>query len=266
MNSVLTINNIAPDVHFMSVEREAIILAGENAGRLKNGHMVRDVIGTIFNYNFEVMPKIENVKAYDDFYELITLPVNSYPISVPFGQGYLEFDALISNTSDELKTIKGIKKLWSKLEFAAIAIEPQRYFGENWCVGQGTDNGVFTIDSASFNVSVTRLERRSEVLETSHARRSKSGVISREIIGTIYNYSMDIEQKSGNIEEYDRLYYLLTSPVDSHSITIPYGQDSLTFKVYINKVSDKLTYLGNYRRWEGLKVEFMAMSPIKEAI
>lgn len=265
MNSVLTINNIVPEVHFTGVERQANILSGENAGRLKNGNMIRDVIGTIYNYAFDVMPKIDNVAAYDELYELITAPVNSYPVSVPFGQGYLDFNAYISSASDELQIIKGIKKLWSKLAFETIAIEPQRYYGENWTVGEGASNGVFTIDGTSFDVSVTKLQRNGEVLETEQTARSKSGVISREIIGTIYSYTMNIEQKSESIEEYDRLYYLLTSPVNSHSITVPYGQSTLTMQAYITKANDKLTYLGKYRRWEGLSVDFIAMAPTKEA-
>lgn len=266
MNSVLTINNIVPDVHFTGVERQATILSGENAGRLKNGNMIRDVIGTVYNYGFEVIPKIDNLSAYDELYDLITAPVNSYPVSVPFGQGYLDFDAYVSSASDELQLMKGIKKLWSKLTFETIAIEPQRYYGENWTVGEGTSNGVFTIDNTSFNVSVTKLERNGEVLETEQTTRSKSGIVSREIIGTIYNYTMNLEQKSESIEEYDRLYYLLTSPVNSHSITVPYGQSTLTMQAYITKTSDKLPYLGKYARWEGLSVEFMAMAPTKEAI
>ncbi|WP_312093479.1 hypothetical protein [Aminipila sp.] len=265
MYSVLTINNLVPDVHFTGLEREASILSGENAGKLKNGNMIRDCVGTIYNYNFEVMPKIDNLVAYDELYELITAPVNSYPISVPFGQGYLDFNAYVSSASDELQLIKGIKKLWNKLEFTAVAMEPQRYYGENWTMGQGTDNGVFTIDGTSFNVSVTQLQRNGAVLETDRTGRLKSGVMSREIIGTFYNYSMDLEQKIENIEEYDRLYYALTSPVDSHTITIPYGQGTLTLQAYITRASDKLTYLGKFRRWEGLSIDFMAAAPTREA-
>ncbi|QIB68270.1 hypothetical protein Ami103574_02605 [Aminipila butyrica] len=263
MNSVLTINSIVPDVHFTGLEREAVILSGDNSGRLKNGHMVRDVTGTVYNYNFEVIPKIENLTAYDELYELITAPVDSYPVSVPFGQGYLDFDAYVSSASDGLQLINGIKKLWTELSFTATAIEPQRYYGENWTIGQGTDNGVFTIDGTSFNASVTKLQRSGEVLETGQTGRLKSGRASREIIGTIYSYSMEIEQKMENIEEYDRLYYALTSPVNSHEISVPYGQGTLTFQAYITKAHDKLPYLGKYRRWEGLSIDFMAMSPAR---
>jgi hypothetical protein len=266
MNSVLTINNIAPNVHFTAVEREAVILTGENGGRLKNGTTVRDIVGTIYNFGFEVAPKIEDVEAYDELYELITAPVNSYPISVPFGQGYLAFDAYIDSVSDELQNIKGIKKLWSSLGFSAVAMEPQRYYGENWAMGQGTDNNVFVIDGTSFDVSVVKLKRNGEVIETNRSGRLKSGAMNREIIGTYYNYTMELEQKIGNVEEYDRLYYALTSPVNSHSMVLPYGQDTLSLQVYITKATDKLTYLGKFRHWEGLTIEFTALVPSREAI
>ncbi|WP_051280666.1 hypothetical protein [Anaerovorax odorimutans] len=258
MNSIFVINGTEYDVSVLSIQREATILTGDNAGRLKNGNVVRDVTGTIYNFEFEVSSKTENATDYDNLYEIITAPVESYPVSVPFGQGFLDFDAYINTADDELMHM-GSKNLWNNLIFTAAAMEPQRYYGENWSIGAGTGNGVFTIDGVGFNAVVKKLERKGKVLEL-NSDRFKSGAMNREIVGTYYNYSMQIEQD--NIEQYDRLYYALTAPVDSHSITIPYGQNTLTFNAYITQVRDNLTYMsGNINKWGGLEVDFSATAP-----
>ncbi|WP_206460241.1 hypothetical protein [Anaerovorax sp. IOR16] len=261
MNSIFTINNVDYDVSVVSLQREASILSGDNAGKLRNGNVIRDVTGTIYNYTLEIGQKLENVAAYDALYEVLTAPVESYPINVPFGQGQLEFDAYIKNVSDNISHIGG-KNIWDKLMFSVNSIEPQRYCGENWTLGVGTGNQIFTIDGVGFDCSVDKLERRGQVLETNNSGRSKSGVMNREIIGTYYNYSMQIEQE--DIEQYDRLYYALTAPVDSHVLTIPYGQGTLTFNAYVTQARDNLTFINSdIKKWSGLEIEFMAMAPAR---
>lgn len=261
---IFIINGVDPDVSVLSLQREATILNGENAGRLKNGNIVRDVTGTIYNYAFEVVPRLGNLAAYDSLYETITAPVDSYPITVPFGQGDLQFDAYVENVTDELWHMNSEKKLWDKMAFTATAKEPQRYFGGNWSIGSGSGNQVFTVDGVGFNVSVTKLERTSKLLDTDRSGRLKSGTVHREIIGTYYNYTMELEQALNNVDEYDQLYYALTAPVNSHPLVVPYGQSTLSFQAYVTKVNDNLTFSdGRLRRWGGMEVDFTAMSPAR---
>jgi len=256
---IFAINGVAYDINVNSLQREASILSGDNAGMLRNGNMVRDVTGTIYNYNFEIGQKLSNVSAYDALYDVLTAPVSSYSISVPFGQGQLDFNAYIANVSDNI-THMGSKNIWNKLMFTANTIEPQRYYGENWSIGEGLGNEVFTVDSVGFDCSTVKLERRGQVLETNNSIRFNSGRMSREIIGTYYNYSLQIEHEDAR--QYDRLYYALTAPVDSHEIVIPYGQTTLTFNAYVTGARDNLTFLNdNLRIWGGLEVDFTAMAP-----
>ncbi len=259
--SIFTINNSAPDVSVVSLQREAAILNGDNAGQLKNGNMVRDVIGTIYNYALEVEPKDYNLAAYDSLYDAITAPMENYPFSAPFGQGELYFDAHVASVSDELWHMNSSINLWDKLAFTAIAREPQRYYGETWSLGSGTGNGVFTLDGVSFNASVAKLERTGRV-QDNKGERSISGMIGREIVGTFYNFSMQIDQ--GDVREYDRLYYALTAPVDSHLLVIPYGQNMLTFQAYITRANDQLIHASeDVNIWGNLEIDFMAMAPAR---
>lgn len=256
---IFNINGLAYDVDVVSLQREANILAGDNAGTLRNGDIVRDVVGTTYDYTFEIKQKIANVAAYDALYEVLTAPVESYLISLPFGQGQLDFDAYISNVSDGI-THKGSKNVWDQLTFSAKTIEPQRYYGENWTIGAGLGNEVFTVDGIGFDCSTVKLERKGQVVETNNSGRFQSGRMRREIIGTYYNYSLQIEHEDAR--QYDRLYYALTAPVDSHEITIPYGQTTLTFNAYVTDARDNLTFLNDSLRiWGGLEVSFTAMSP-----
>lgn len=263
---VLTIGGITPDIEVLSIQRNATIFDGANSGRLKNGNVVRDVIGTYYDYAYTAKPKSNNLTAYDEFYELITAPVDSYNVEVPFGQGILAYSAYINDVSDEIQIIT-TNKYWDGLAFTINAKEPQRYLGEIWTptIPQ-SQNNVFTIDGYKFDVIVSELKRTSTVLELNN-QKTMSGRANREIIGTIYNYEMSIEQLVGSAKDYDTLYYLLTAPVESHHLSIPYGQTMYEFDVYISEVKDKLTLIKeNINVWNDLKVKFTAMQPKRRAL
>ena len=84
----------------------------------------------------------------------------------------------------------------------------------------------------------------------------------RDIIGTYYNYKILFETKYLSTDEYDNLYAKLSAPVDYHMITVPYGQETLTFQAYITSGSDTLRKVrGNKNDWTGLSVDFIAISP-----
>lgn len=114
-------------IRVLSVKRNFSVTDGDNAGRLSvSGKMVRDIIGTFYNYQFTIDPKNSNRKIYDAFYEVITSPEDSHKIVVPYGQGTLTFDAYITTGSDELVLIGDDANKWKNLSFNVIAMEPQR--------------------------------------------------------------------------------------------------------------------------------------------
>ena len=123
-------------------------------------------------------------------------------------------------------------------------------------------NTPFTIDGVAYNVIVPAggLKRSFEVLDGKNAGRLLSGRMVRDIIGTYYNYELQIETIGP--AEYDALYEVLSSPIDSHLVSLPYGQGTLTFKAYVTSGGDTLSqmYKGkNY--WQGLTVKFIAEAP-----
>lgn len=120
---------------------------------------------------------------------------------------------------------------------------------------------VFTVDGRSFNVSVSSLQRKASILDGENAGRMLSGRMERDIIGTYYNYTLGIDPKLMTPAEYDALYELLTAPVDSHALVVPYGQGTISFAAYISNAEDTLKRLAGTNLWSDLKVNFIAMEP-----
>ena len=114
-------------IRVLSVKRSFSVTDGDNAGRLAvSGKMVRDIIGTFYNYQFTIDPRKSDPSVYDAFYEVISAPVDSHIIVVPYGQGTLTFEAYITTGDDELVLIGDNVKRWKNLSFSVIAMEPQR--------------------------------------------------------------------------------------------------------------------------------------------
>ena len=128
MQKYIKIDGVTYDgIRVLSVKRSFSVTDGENAGRLAtSGRMVRDIIGTFYNYEFTVDPKSASPENYDAFYQAITAPVDDHEVVVPYGQGSLTFDAYITTGDDELVLISDDANRWKNLSFNVIAMAPQR--------------------------------------------------------------------------------------------------------------------------------------------
>lgn len=123
------------------------------------------------------------------------------------------------------------------------------------------------IDGVTYpHIYVLSLKRSFSVLDGDNAGRVMTGDMVRDIIGTYYNYSLEIDSDESDPDEYDRLYEVLSAPVDSHTITVPYGQGTLTYKAYATNGEDNLVKCyEELNGWNGLSVNFIAMSPKRRA-
>lgn len=124
----------------------------------------------------------------------------------------------------------------------------------------------FTMDGVQYNVVVPAggLKRKFKILDGENAGRSLDGTMDRDIIGTYYNYDLNLETSKSSLEEYDRLYEQLSAPVDYHTITFPYAQETLTFKAYVTDGADTLSRVSKGKNyWSGLTIQFIAMSPYR---
>lgn len=125
---------------------------------------------------------------------------------------------------------------------------------------------IFMIDGVSLRINIIELERGFAVLDTQNSGRTISGEMHRDIIGTYYNYTLQIEPDISYRADYDTLYEIVSSPVESHTMTFPYAQESLTFKAYVTQGNDKYKKCvgrdgAEKNVWSGLSLKFDAMEP-----
>lgn len=123
------------------------------------------------------------------------------------------------------------------------------------------------MDGVTYRVRVVynTLVRAFELVEGPVHGDMLSGRHERDLVGTKYTYEMGVEPDPRYQSDYDAFFEAISDPVNSHSITVPNGQGTLTYQAMIERGSD--TYRGQLagqRRWGGLVVTFKAISVQKE--
>lgn len=130
-------------------------------------------------------------------------------------------------------------------------------------------NGVFKLDGIDYNVNVISLKRNFEVADSDATGRTKDWVMHRDVVGTFYNYTLEVAVKDFDYDSYDAFYEAISLPYASHSLQVPYGQSgTLTFQAYCTKGSDNLIHIYKKRSknlFNGLSVNFIAMEPQRKA-
>ena len=124
------------------------------------------------------------------------------------------------------------------------------------------------MDGTTYRVRIVynTLERAFELLEGPNAGDMLNFRHERDLAGTGYSYQMRIEPDPDYPTDYDDLFDALSAPVDSHTITVPYGQTTMTYDAEITSGSD--TYdgtLSGVEQWRGLTVNFRYIAPQREA-
>lgn len=130
------------------------------------------------------------------------------------------------------------------------------------------DNKLFFVDGVPYKVRVPAggLKRSFKVLDGPNAGRLLTADMTRDVLGTFYNYNLSVIRDGSDLEEYDRLYEVLSAPVDYHIVTLPYGQDMMTFHSYVTAGEDRLLRRKDDKSyWEGLSIDFIAMGPARRA-
>lgn len=118
------------------------------------------------------------------------------------------------------------------------------------------------VDGRIYKVGFSGLRRLGSIVDGENAGRVLSGAMKRDIIGTYYNYELSASPLLGELAEYDAFYEVLSAPVDSHLVEVPYAQGTLKYRAYITNLSDNLVKARpGLNRWKGLTVNFIAMEP-----
>ena len=121
-----------------------------------------------------------------------------------------------------------------------------------------------TIDGVEYNIRIKyeTLRRAFDIAEGPNSGTAIDGTMIRDIIGTRYNYQIDIEPDPSDPTDYDAFYQMISDPTPYHEVTFPYGQTTITFNAAIQSGNDVyFGSIGGSNRWRGLSIVFQALAP-----
>ena len=117
-----------------SFKRKAEILNGENSGRLQGtGAMFLEYVGTFFNFSGQIVKNTAcSDEEWNEFYEVLSNPINKHIVTVPFGNDTMTAEIYISRVEQTLrrKTRDGKNKWANVIDVSLVATESQ------WLAGQ----------------------------------------------------------------------------------------------------------------------------------
>ena len=125
-----------------------------------------------------------------------------------------------------------------------------------------------TMDGTTYRVRVVynTLMREFELIEGPAAGYMLNMRHERDLIGTGISYEMGIAPDPDYPDDYDNFWMAISAPVDSHEITMPYNNTTITYNAEI--MSGRDTYdglLSGRRQWTGLVVRYHYIQPQREA-
>lgn len=121
---------------------------------------------------------------------------------------------------------------------------------------------LFKIDGKGFSgVGVESLKRSFRIPDGQNAGNMLSGDYERDLVGTYYDYDLVITTSDLTDNEYDALFEVLSAPVNSHVVEMPYGMSSLTFEAMIESGGDELIPMDDGTWWGNLSVSIRAKKP-----
>lgn len=121
---------------------------------------------------------------------------------------------------------------------------------------------LFKIDGKGYSgIGVEQLQRTFRIPDGPNAGEMLSGDYERDIVGTYYDYTLNITAHLLPESEYNALFEALSAPVNSHMVEMPYGVSSLTFEAMIETGSDELIPMDDGTWWGNLAVTFKAKKP-----
>lgn len=127
---------------------------------------------------------------------------------------------------------------------------------------------LFKVDGKAFSgIGVVSLKRSFRLPDGTNAGDMLSGDYERALIGTYYDYTLTISILDFPENEYDELYEILSAPVDSHTVEMPYGRTgTITYEAMIEAGDDELSVMNeDENEWADLIVTFRAKKPQRKA-
>lgn len=122
---------------------------------------------------------------------------------------------------------------------------------------------MFTIDGVEYRVKCVAT-RGAEVRESDISGLLLNGQIFRDVLGTYFTYSIELEMPLKNKGRYAALIEQLTEPVDGHLFVLPYNTETLELTGKATDIEDVWKQLpSGYTYWDGLRFAIEPNGPTK---
>ncbi len=121
-----------------------------------------------------------------------------------------------------------------------------------------------TMDGQSYRLRIRQgsLEESFRIEDGPNTDTLLTGEESRDVIGTYYEHRLSVEPDPRYYQDYCNFYTAISAPVESHTITLPHGQGTITYEAMVlsgkHSIKDRL---GGVNRFTGLSVTFKAKAP-----
>ena len=121
---------------------------------------------------------------------------------------------------------------------------------------------VFMVDGIAYNVDVLSLTRKFSVMDTDKSGRTQDGQMYRDVVGTFYNYTITVGVRGNDVQALEAFWEAISSPKASHVCVFPYGQKTLTQRMYVTGGEQALKLMRDgINHWDSISVNFIAMGP-----
>lgn len=121
---------------------------------------------------------------------------------------------------------------------------------------------MFIIDGMHWDVPIG-VERSAEMQQSDISGTLLDGTYFNDVIGTFLSYNVTLAIPPAMMGDYSVLYEILTDPVSDHEVTLPYGQDHVTFRAMVSDVSDTYVRVGGMGVWRGASFTVTSVEPNK---
>ena len=111
---------------FPTIKNSFSIKEGGNAGTAQNGREIRDILGTAYSYSMDISPNPNFPEDFDELFHVLSAPVNSHVVEMPYGQGTITFAAAISEGERTYRGKSGGFERWAEMSVTFRPLTPQR--------------------------------------------------------------------------------------------------------------------------------------------
>lgn len=127
MTDIFTMDGKAyAGANVLELRRNFAVLDSDLSGRVKSGRMVRDIIGTYYNYTITINTGKMTPSVRTAFYEAISAPVESHVMVFPYNDTTLSQEMYITSGEDSLRILQDGTCDWGDLSLTYTAMEPKR--------------------------------------------------------------------------------------------------------------------------------------------